>query len=73
MNKILKRVMTMFGAGVMALSLLAPVTEATAASKNKVVEVPVHLTNSAWVRLIKQRLRLVNGKTKTIRMTIKVK
>ena len=73
MNKILKRVMTMFGAGVMTLSLLAPVTEATAASKNKVVEVPVNFTNSAWVRLIKQRLRLVNGKTKTIRMTIKVK
>lgn len=70
MNKILKRVMTMLGAGVMALSLLAPVTEA---SKNKVVEVPVNFTNSAWVRLIKQRLRLVNGKTKTIRMTIKVK
>ena len=48
MNKILKRVMTMFGAGVMALSLLAPVTEAEAASKNKVVEVPVNFTNSSW-------------------------
>ena len=48
MNKIVKRVMTMFGAGAMALSLLAPVTEVSAASKNQVVEIPVNFTNSGW-------------------------
>ncbi|MDD7177557.1 MAG: Ig-like domain-containing protein [Lachnospiraceae bacterium] len=48
MNKIVKRVMTMFGAGAMALSLLAPVTEVSAASKNQVVEIPVNFTNSSW-------------------------
>lgn len=34
MNKIVKRMMTMFVAGTMALSLLAPVTEVSAASRN---------------------------------------
>ena len=48
MNKIVKRVMTMIGAGAMALSLLAPVTEVSAASKNQVVEIPVNFTNSGW-------------------------
>ncbi|MGN0413919.1 MAG: Ig-like domain-containing protein [Agathobacter sp.] len=48
MKNTLKRVMTMLGAGVMALSLLAPVTEVSAASKNKVVEIPVNFTNSGW-------------------------
>lgn len=48
MNKIVKRVMTMFGAGAMALSLLAPVTEVSAATKNKVVEIPVNFTNTGW-------------------------
>lgn len=38
----------MFGAGVMALSLLAPVTEVSAATKNQVVEIPVNFTNSSW-------------------------
>ena len=48
MNKIVKRVMTMIGAGAMALSLLAPVTEVSAATKNKVVEIPVNFTNMSW-------------------------
>lgn len=48
MNKIVKCMMTMFGAGAMALSLLAPVTEVSAASKNQVVEIPVNFTNSGW-------------------------
>ena len=48
MNKIVKRVMNMFVAGAMALSLLAPVTEVSAASRNQVVEVPVNFTNSGW-------------------------
>lgn len=48
MNKILKRVMTTVGAGVLALSLLAPVTEVSAASKNKAAEIPVNFTNSGW-------------------------
>lgn len=48
MNKIVKRVMTMIGAGAMALSLLAPVTEVSAATKNQVVEIPVNFTNSSW-------------------------
>ena len=39
MNKIVKRVMTMFGAGAMALSLLALVTEVSAATKHQVVEI----------------------------------
>lgn len=30
------------------MSLLAPVTEVSAASKNKVVEIPVNFTNSGW-------------------------
>ena len=46
MNKIVKRVMNMFVAGAMALSLLAPVTEVSAATKNKVVEIPVNFTNT---------------------------
>ena len=41
MNKIVKRVMTMIGAGVMELSLLAPVTGVSAASRNQAVEIPV--------------------------------
>lgn len=53
MKTILKRVVTMIGAGVMALSLLAPVTEVSAASKNKVVEVPVNFTNVSWEDLEK--------------------
>ena len=53
MNKIFKRVMAMFGAGVMALSLLAPVTEVSAASKNQVVEIPVNFTNVSWEDLEK--------------------
>ena len=53
MNKIVKRVMTMFGAGVMALSLLAPVTEVSAATKNQVVEIPVNFTNVGWEDLDK--------------------
>ena len=48
MKKIVKRVMTMFGAGAMALSLLVPVTGVSAASKNQVVEIPVNFTNSGW-------------------------
>lgn len=48
MNKIVKRMMTMFVAGTMALSLLAPVTGVSAASRNQVVEVPVNFTNSGW-------------------------
>ena len=48
MNKIVKRVMNMFVAGAMALSLLAPVTEVSAATKNQVVEIPVNFTNSSW-------------------------
>ena len=48
MNKILKRVMTTVGAGVLALSLLAPVTEVSAAGKNKAAEIPVNFTNSGW-------------------------
>ena len=48
MNKIVKRVMTMIGAGAMAISLLAPVTEVSAATKNKVVEIPVNFTNTGW-------------------------
>lgn len=48
MNKIVKRVMTMIGAGAMAISLLAPVTEVSAATKNKVVEIPVNFTNVSW-------------------------
>ena len=48
MNKIVKRVMTMLGAGAMAISLLAPVTEVSAATKNKVVEIPVNFTNMSW-------------------------
>lgn len=48
MKKIVKRVMTMLGAGAMAISLLAPVTEVSAATKNKVVEIPVNFTNSSW-------------------------
>ncbi len=53
MNKIVKRVMTMIGAGAMALSLLAPVTEVSAATKNKVVEIPVNYTNVSWEDLDK--------------------
>ena len=53
MNKIVKRVMTMFGAGAMALSLLAPVTEVSAASKNKVAEIPVNFTNMSGEELEK--------------------
>lgn len=48
MNKIVKRVMTMIGAGALAISLLAPVTEVSAATKNKVVEIPVNFTNVSW-------------------------
>ena len=48
MKKIVKRVMTMLGAGAMAISLLAPVTEVSAATKNKVVEIPVNFTNMSW-------------------------
>ena len=48
MNKIVKRVMNMFVARAMALSLLAPVTGVSAASRNQVVEVPVNFTNSGW-------------------------
>ena len=48
MKKIVKRVMTMLGAGAMAISLLAPVTEVSAATKNQVVENPVNFTNSSW-------------------------
>ncbi|MDD6490609.1 MAG: Ig-like domain-containing protein [Firmicutes bacterium] len=48
MRKNLKRIMAMVGAGVMAVSLLAPVPHVLAASTNKVVEVPVNFTNSSW-------------------------
>lgn len=48
MNKITKRVMTLFGAGVMAVGLLAPVTEVSAASKNQVAEIPVNFTDTGW-------------------------
>ena len=48
MNKIVKRGMNLFVAGAMALSLLAPVTEVSAATKNKVVEIPVNFTNTGW-------------------------
>lgn len=48
MNKIIKRVIAMFGASVLTLTLLAPVTEVSAASKNKAAEIPVNFTNSSW-------------------------
>lgn len=53
MNKNFKRLMTMFGAGVMTLSLLAPVTEVSAATKNKLLELPVNFTNVDWEDLEK--------------------
>ena len=48
MKKILKHVTTMLCAGAMALTLLAPVTEVSAATTNKVAEIPVNFTNSSW-------------------------
>ena len=48
MNKMIKRAMTMLGVGVMTLSLLAPVTEVSAANKNKVAEIPVNFKNVSW-------------------------
>ena len=53
MDKIIKRVMTMLGAGVMTLSLLAPVNEVSAASKNKVAEIPVNFKNMSGEELEK--------------------
>lgn len=48
MKKTFKRIMTMMGAGMMSLALLAPVSGASAATTNKVVEVPVDFTNTGW-------------------------
>lgn len=48
MKKILKHVTTMLCAGAMALTILAPVTEVSAATTNKVAEIPVNFTNSSW-------------------------
>lgn len=53
MNKMIKRAMTMLGVGVMTLSLLAPVTEVSAANKNKVAEIPVIFKNMSGEELEK--------------------
>lgn len=53
MNKMIKRAMTMLGIGVMTLSLLAPVTEVSAANKNKVAEIPVNFKNMSGEELEK--------------------
>lgn len=48
MRKKMNRLISVLTAGVLTLGVFAPITEVAAASKNKVVEIPVNFTNTDW-------------------------
>ena len=53
MRKKMNRLISVLTAGVLTLSVFAPVTNVAAATKNKVVEIPVNFTNVTWEDLEK--------------------
>ena len=53
MRKNLNRLISVLTAGVLTLGVFAPITDVAAATKNKVVEIPVNFTNVTWEDLDK--------------------